>query len=74
MATPNAVDYVAIRNTIARYCIALDTKDFDLLKQVFTPDVDSKYPFKGSIKGVQNVADAIQKRYSDVALLQSLID
>lgn len=60
---PNPLDYFAIRNTISRYCIALDTKDFDLLKQVFTEDVDAVYPFGGQIKGVQKVADAIRKRY-----------
>nr|POE87751.1 hypothetical protein CFP56_10980 [Quercus suber] len=59
---PNAFDYIAIQNTLARYCIALDTKDFDLLKQVFVDDVETIYPFKGSIRGVQNVADAIKKR------------
>lgn len=35
------MNYEAIRNTIALYCIALDTKDFDLLEQVFTPDVET---------------------------------
>lgn len=62
MSTPNAIDYLAIRNTISRYCIALDTKDFDLLEQVFIQDVETVYPFKGSIVGVQAVADAIKNR------------
>lgn len=60
---PNPLDYFAIQNTISRYCFALDTKDFDLLNQVFTQDVDSVYPFGGQIKGVQNVGAAIKKRY-----------
>lgn len=30
MSSPNALDYEAIRNTTALYCIALDTKTFDL--------------------------------------------
>jgi hypothetical protein len=59
----NPIDYFAIQNTIAKYCIALDEKDFDSLRQVFTEDVDTVYPFRGSIKGVQEVADAIKKRY-----------
>ena len=63
MMAPNAIDYFAIQNCISRYCLALDTKDFELLKQVFTPDVDTVYPFGGQRKGVQSVADAIQKRY-----------
>ena len=62
VANINPLDYVAIQNTLARYCLALDTKDFDLLKQVFTEDVDTFYPFRGPIKGVENVAAAIKKR------------
>jgi hypothetical protein len=58
----NPIDYVAIQNTIARYCFALDNKQFDDLQHVFTEDVDTIYPFRGSIKGVQEVADAIKKR------------
>jgi len=60
---PNALDYIAIQNTIARYCLALDSKNFDLLKQVFTDDVDTVYPFGGQRKGVQVIIDAINKRY-----------
>ena len=37
------LDYVEIQNTIARYCVALDTKDFDLLKDVFTTDVSGNF-------------------------------
>jgi len=59
---PNALDYITIQNTIARYCLALDSKDFNLLKQVFTDDVDTVYPFGGSRKGVQDIMDAINKR------------
>jgi len=59
---PNAIDYIAIQNTVSRYCIALDTKNFDLLKQVFTEDVDTVYPFGGQRKGVQPIIDAISKR------------
>ncbi|KAK3114109.1 hypothetical protein LTR53_007894 [Teratosphaeriaceae sp. CCFEE 6253] len=69
---PNAIDYFAIQNTISRYCLALDTKDFELLKQVFTPDVDTIYPFGGQRKGVQSVADAIQNRLAPVASQHAL--
>lgn len=62
MAPQNPIDYFAIQNTLSRYCIALDTKDFGLLEQVFTEDVDGKYPFNQNLKGVRNVANAIQKR------------
>ncbi|KAK5693333.1 hypothetical protein LTR17_025084 [Elasticomyces elasticus] len=69
---PNPLDYFEIKNTISRYCLALDTKDFELLKQVFTDDVDTIYPFGGQRKGVQSVADAIQKRLSPVASQHAL--
>ena len=63
MDSYNALDHFAIQNTIARYAIALDSKNFDLLDEVFTEDVDTIYPFKGEIKGAQNVADAIRDRF-----------
>lgn len=64
MDSYNALDHFAIQNTIARYAIALDSKNFDLLEEVFTEDVDTIYPFKGAIKGWREVADAIEKRYN----------
>lgn len=60
---PNPIDYFAIQNTISQYCIALDTKNWTLLDDVFVQDVDAKYPFGGAIKGVQALADKIQDRY-----------
>ncbi|KAK6437604.1 hypothetical protein LTR95_006202 [Oleoguttula sp. CCFEE 5521] len=59
--THSAADYEAIRNTLSRYCIALDTKDFSLLGRVFTPDVIAKYPFGPALEGVP----AIQAKISD---------
>jgi hypothetical protein len=63
MSAYDPLDHFAIQNTIARYAIALDSKNFDLLEKVFTEDADTVYPFKGPIKGWRNVADAIEKRY-----------
>lgn len=62
MSPSNPIDYFAIKNTISGYCIALDTKNFSLLEEIFTQDVDGRYPFDRNLKGVQNVANAIQKR------------
>ena len=64
MDSYNPLDHFAIQNTIARYAIALDSKNFDLLEEVFTEDVDTIYPFKGAIKGWKDVANAIEKRYT----------
>lgn len=63
-SSPNPMDYFAVRNTLSRYCDALDTKDFNLLKEVFTEKVDAKYPF-AHMQNVQVVADSIEKRYGD---------
>lgn len=63
MALINPIDYIAIRNTIAEYCIALDEKDWPLLDTVFTDDVDAYYPF-AEMKGVKKVAEAIENRYT----------
>ncbi|RYO77889.1 hypothetical protein DL766_006310 [Monosporascus sp. MC13-8B] len=71
MASPNPIDYFAIKNTLSLYCIALDTKDFRLLEQVFAEDVDAKYPF-AAMKGVRDVADAIQKRLAPIASQHAL--
>ena len=35
----NPVDYLAIKNITAQYCLALDNKDFAALRSVFTEDV-----------------------------------
>lgn len=59
---PNPFDFEAIRNTIALYCIALDTKDFQLLDNVFVPDLEAKYPFGGGFHDRQALADAIKHR------------
>lgn len=58
---PNPFDYFEIQNTIARYCIAIDTKNFDLLQDVFSDDVQAKYPFN-EFQSRQALAQAIEKR------------
>lgn len=61
---PNSLDYEVIRNTIARYCIALDNKDFDLLNDVFAENgLYAKYPFGGAFTDRVALADAIRNRY-----------
>lgn len=62
MPPPNPFDHIAIQQTLANYCIALDTKNFALLSDVFTPDVHAKYPFRDAITGCDAVSAAIQGR------------
>lgn len=59
----NPHDILAIRNTLSRYCEALDTKVLSLLEKVFLPDVIADYPFNSNLKGVDAVRNAIHNRY-----------
>lgn len=44
-------DRLAIEDVLLRYSTAIDTKDFDLLDQVFTPDGIADYTASGGIRG-----------------------
>lgn len=63
MAGSNALGHLAISNVLSRYCEALDTKNFELLEQVFVSDVHADYPFNSNLEGVGSVSAAIQNRY-----------
>ena len=63
MTEINPLDVLAIKNVVSRYCQALDLKDFDMLSQVFDPDVDANYPFNPNLKSLNEVKDAIKNRY-----------
>ncbi|CAK4033252.1 Hypothetical predicted protein [Lecanosticta acicola] len=71
MSGHSPLDYQAIRNTLARYCIALDTKDFTLLHQVFTQDVDADYPFSKH-NSVESLATAIENRLKPITSQHAL--
>lgn len=58
---PDFLDYLAIKNVLSLYCVALDTKDFDLLQEVFTRDVEAVYPF-AAMHGVNEISYRISKR------------
>lgn len=62
MSKVNPLDILAVKNVISRYCEALDTKDFALLKEVFLQDVSADYPFNSNLQGVQAVENAIKNR------------
>jgi len=63
MAGPSALDHLAIRNVLSRYCEALDTKNFELLEQVFVDDVIADYPFNSNLAGIGSISAAIKNRY-----------
>ena len=54
---------LAIQNTISRYCLALDTHDFSILKQVFTADIHADYsavsPQNKDIRGLDAMIDRL---------------
>ena len=61
--TANFVDYLGVQNTLSLYCVALDTKDFDLLSEVFLPDAQTRYPFEGGdLDGLDAIKQAIGAR------------
>ncbi|KAJ4984648.1 hypothetical protein SVAN01_09837 [Stagonosporopsis vannaccii] len=66
MSRVNPLDVLAVKNVIARYCEALDTKDFMLLDDVFVQDVSADYPFNSDLQGVKAVAKAIQDRLGPI--------
>lgn len=68
----NPLDHIAIQNTIARYCEALDTKFFDLLDKVFLPNVVASYPFNPNLNGVDAVRTAVQNRLGPIRTHHSL--
>jgi hypothetical protein len=57
----SAATLLAIQNTLSRYCLALDTHDFALLKAVFATDVHADY-------------SAVSPQNKDVHGLDSMID
>ncbi|OCL11339.1 hypothetical protein AOQ84DRAFT_191815 [Glonium stellatum] len=73
MSSPNPLDHIAIQNTLARYCIALDDKNFNALSDVFVEDCITHYPFPGGeLKGVTTVQNAIQARLKPVTTQHAL--
>jgi hypothetical protein len=59
----SAATLLAIQNTISRYCLALDTHDFALLKAVFTTDVRADYsavsPQNKDVRGLDSMIDRL---------------
>ncbi|KAF2178491.1 hypothetical protein K469DRAFT_599056 [Zopfia rhizophila CBS 207.26] len=72
MLNVNPLDHIAIQNLLSRYCEALDTKLFDLLDNVFVPDVTAHYPFNPEMKGVETVKNAIRDRLGPIRTHHSL--
>ncbi|KAK7184801.1 hypothetical protein DPSP01_002230 [Paraphaeosphaeria sporulosa] len=72
MPPANPLDALAIQNTLARYCEALDTKNWALLAKVFAPDCRADYPFNHSLHGASAISSAIQNRLGPILTHHSL--
>jgi len=58
-------DYIAIQNTLATYPLAIDSKDFGLLSEVFTADVVANYSAPLNIlSGLTQVETVLQQRFA----------
>ncbi|KAI5251241.1 hypothetical protein E4T42_04473 [Aureobasidium subglaciale] len=69
----NPHDHTAIKNTISLYCIALDNKDWELLKRVFVPDLIATYPFNSTpIHGLEVLSKRIRQRLATVTTQHAL--
>jgi len=56
-------DYISIQNTLAIYPLAIDSKDFALLDQVFTDDVVADYSAPLNVlSGLTQVETVLQQR------------
>jgi hypothetical protein len=59
----SAATLLAIKNTLSSYCLALDTRDFSILKKVFTENMKADYsavsPLNKDIRGLDALIDKL---------------
>ena len=67
------LDRLEIHDLLARYCTALDTRDWERLGEVFTPDGVYEYGTLGSPQGVAAVIAAIRGTIGDLDATQHLV-
>ena len=58
-----ALDYISIQRTLATYPLAIDSKDFGLLNEVFTEDAVANYSAPLNIlRGLPQIEIVLEKR------------
>lgn len=63
-------DYIAVRQTLNRYPLAIDGKDFAALSEVFAPNVVANYSTSiGVLSGLTQVEEVLQKSYGSARTL-----
>ncbi|WP_433496602.1 nuclear transport factor 2 family protein [Sphaerimonospora sp. CA-214678] len=58
--SPALQDRLDIADLLARYCVALDGRDWDLLGQVFTEDAAAEYGSAGSPRGLPAIVEVVR--------------
>lgn len=65
-------DRLDVAEVLARYCVALDTRDWDLLEQVFAVDAACDYGSIGTPQGIPAITAAIRGTIADLDATQHL--
>ncbi len=74
---PDAVqvllDRIEIGELLARYSTALDSRDWDLLGEVFLPDAECDYGSLGNPHGVEEITALVRGTIADLDATQHLV-
>jgi ketosteroid isomerase-like protein len=66
-------DEVQVRAAVQRYAFAIDSLDYDALRDVFTSDATAQYHQHPLLSGNQAIADFLQERVGDTIWHQHFI-
>ena len=72
-ATRTVADRLAIADLMALYCTALDSKDWRLLEQVFTPDAVCDYGATGVPHGLDEITETVSRTLAPTDATQHLL-
>lgn len=69
----DAVDRVEIQNLLARYPVALDTQDWELLATCFTPDATYRFAHAGEVTGFTEIEGICRNSLEPLDASQHLV-
>jgi 3-phenylpropionate/cinnamic acid dioxygenase small subunit len=72
-ALQQLLDRVEISDLLARYSTALDSRDWELLAEVFLPDAACDYGTLGNPRGLAAITDLIRGTIGDLDATQHLV-
>lgn len=73
METLSVQDRLDIADVLARYCVALDSRDWELLEQVFTPDATARYGRAGQPRGLPAIVAVVRSSLEPLDASQHFI-